>query len=319
MEQINSSKTVLIIEDEIDLQQIISIYINKMGFKPICVNNGEEALKVLEKEYIDVILSDMIMPELTGAELLLILKRSHCQIPFVVLSACSDHELVVECMRLGAFDFVDKPFEADIFKKVIREAMRVKGEIDLLLGGKQLLKKKQPSPQKDEHTHRDVHLVKRMKFLSKGKKPVASQQQEIIGSKKQQKHQDKLSHIFVQEALNQLYLTEKAIRTLNVDEKTNWELGYINRVMNSIYVAAQVIQDKEIKTISKKLNDCFTMYRIRKSKLTDQELYVIKRAHKMLISKIKNFKENGYENNQEYSASDSINEIIAELDDCLSK
>ncbi len=108
-------ETILIIEDEKYVRENIAELLSNEGYKTICKSNGKEALELLTHTVPDLILSDIMMPELNGIELLKKLNEQKLgyRIPFIFLTARFDNDDIRRGMNLGADDFIAKPFKAD--------------------------------------------------------------------------------------------------------------------------------------------------------------------------------------------------------------
>ncbi len=109
---------ILIVEDNIDNQILLKRRLLKQGHTVQCVNDGEEALTILEMESFDIILMDVMMPKMGGFELLEALKNDpkRRQIPIVMLSALNNKENVIRGIELGAEDYMFKPFQPALLK-----------------------------------------------------------------------------------------------------------------------------------------------------------------------------------------------------------
>lgn len=102
-------KTILIIDDEPEIQELLTIYLNNYGYHTIAAGNGHEGLASLKKEDVDLVIADIMMPGMDGLELLKRL-RPHSPIPFLFISAKSDDMDKIYGLQLGADDYVGKPF-----------------------------------------------------------------------------------------------------------------------------------------------------------------------------------------------------------------
>jgi CheY-like chemotaxis protein len=87
--------------------------------------NGKEALDLISKNWYDAILSDINMPVMNGLELLANLRGLGKEIPLVFLTAFGDKEHAVRALRLGCFDFLDKPFDIDRLRAAVHRATEV--------------------------------------------------------------------------------------------------------------------------------------------------------------------------------------------------
>ncbi len=110
----DSNKVVLIVEDNQGIRDYLSHLIGKY-YKAITAPNGSYALEILEKNKVDLITADVMMPEIDGIELLEKVKQKADLnlIPFILLTARNDEELKLEAIRIGVDDFIQKPFSAN--------------------------------------------------------------------------------------------------------------------------------------------------------------------------------------------------------------
>jgi len=127
--------SILIIDDEEAQRNVLKGYLEKKGFKIFTASSGNEGVKSVKDNMIDIILSDYKMPDITGLEVLEQVKKINPEISFVILTAYGTIENAVRAMRLGAFDYISKPVdldELDLLLERIIENKNLKSEIELL-------------------------------------------------------------------------------------------------------------------------------------------------------------------------------------------
>lgn len=109
-------KTILIVEDREDIADLIQINLEKAGFKTVLASNGEKAIKSLDDQPIDLIVLDLMLPRISGIDLLKRIKSEEkwTAIPIIIESARSDESDVVQGLELGADDYVTKPFSQKV-------------------------------------------------------------------------------------------------------------------------------------------------------------------------------------------------------------
>ena len=119
-------KTILIVEDEQDLVSLLKIRFEGLGFDVVCAPDGQEALTILEKENPDLIILDIMLPEMDGMSALLKIKANNQtkDIPVVVLSAITQEEEVNIATKLGAADYIKKPFVTEDLVARIQEILK---------------------------------------------------------------------------------------------------------------------------------------------------------------------------------------------------
>ncbi len=120
-----SKKRILVVEDEQELIKAVQIRLKYSGYEVLSACNGREGLEVARKEKPDLILLDMMMPEMDGLTMLSRLKNSSDikHIPVIMLTAKAQSDDIAQASKLGAFDYVVKPFTSQILLEKIRKAI----------------------------------------------------------------------------------------------------------------------------------------------------------------------------------------------------
>lgn len=115
----------LVVDDNPENCDLLVRRLGRQGYNAISVESGEKALELLEKESFDLILLDLLMPGMSGIEVLEQLKKDAIlrNIPVIVLSALDDMEMIVRCVLLGADDYLFKPFNAVLLKARIAASL----------------------------------------------------------------------------------------------------------------------------------------------------------------------------------------------------
>lgn len=104
-------KKILIVDDEIKMQTLISLCIKSPSFDVKTVSSGEEAINLLEEGHFDLMLLDIMMPGIDGFQVLKTLNQRSLVVPVIILSAIGETDPIVEGLNLGAYDYITKPFE----------------------------------------------------------------------------------------------------------------------------------------------------------------------------------------------------------------
>lgn len=112
-------KSVLIVDDEIDMALAIKESLKRCGFKPTVCHNPVDALSGLNLADFSLIITDMKMPKMNGIEFLQEIRRKGIFVPVIVITGFGTVENAVDAMKLGATDYIMKPFSYDSLKKVI--------------------------------------------------------------------------------------------------------------------------------------------------------------------------------------------------------
>jgi two-component system response regulator AtoC len=116
---------VLIVDDERRMRRVLQILLEQMGLESVAAANGEEALERFGAEKIDVVLTDLKMPGMSGVDLLAKLRAVDPDVPVIVLTAHGTVQTAVAAMKQGAFDYILKPFDVQAIELVIRNALEM--------------------------------------------------------------------------------------------------------------------------------------------------------------------------------------------------
>jgi DNA-binding NtrC family response regulator len=123
---VKKGKSQLVVaDDDATIRRLLTIHGERAGFEVVAVKNGEEAMAVINDET-EVVLLDLKMPKLDGFGCLERLGKEFPTLPAVVLSAADEADLAVRAMKLGAMDYLTKPFDADELMAVLRNARRMR-------------------------------------------------------------------------------------------------------------------------------------------------------------------------------------------------
>ena len=110
----------LIVDDETELVSALCEVLNEKGYETEGYGSGREALEVLKNKDFDVLLTDLMMPEMGGIDLLKAALEIDPHLIGIVMSGQGTVESAVEAMKIGAFDYVMKPFKADALMPACR-------------------------------------------------------------------------------------------------------------------------------------------------------------------------------------------------------
>ena len=117
---------ILVCDDEESIREFLEIMLRKEGYEVTCAEDGQKALDILKKKSFDMVISDMQMPNMTGMELLKNTKEQYPDMTFMMITAFGTAETAVEAMKLGAYDYLTKPFKIDEVRLNIANALRSK-------------------------------------------------------------------------------------------------------------------------------------------------------------------------------------------------
>jgi two-component system response regulator PilR (NtrC family) len=114
---------ILIIDDEQSMRDFLSIMLKKEGYDVVAAEAGTDALKAVQTEIFDLVISDVKMPGLDGIDVLRTVKESSPETVVIMITAYASAETAVEAMKLGAYDYITKPFKVDEIKLIIQKAL----------------------------------------------------------------------------------------------------------------------------------------------------------------------------------------------------
>ncbi|MEO8197052.1 MAG: sigma-54 dependent transcriptional regulator [Thermoanaerobaculia bacterium] len=114
---------ILVVDDEEVLQDVLGTLLRREGLRPIAARTGEEALLLAEREPIDLVLLDLMLPGMSGMEVLKQLRGRDPEQVVIVVTAYSSIESAIEAMRIGAFHYIPKPFKNEEVLLTIRKGL----------------------------------------------------------------------------------------------------------------------------------------------------------------------------------------------------
>ncbi|TCK16424.1 sigma-54-dependent transcriptional regulator [Marinobacterium mangrovicola] len=125
MDKVQSEKqpSVLVVDDEADLRQLLEITLSRMGMQCSTAASLGEARELLGRQPFDLCLTDMRLPDGRGMELVEDIQRDLPALPVAIITAYGDMELAVEALRKGAFDCVSKPLDIDQLRALVNQAL----------------------------------------------------------------------------------------------------------------------------------------------------------------------------------------------------
>lgn len=140
---------VLVVDDEELASELYQAMLEEYGFpRPLCCNDSREVMDILKRESISVILLDLNMPHISGQELLRRISAEHPEISVIILTGVDKVETAVECMKVGAFDFMVKPVDENRLVNSVRHALQIRAlqsEVRILAGSGAQVELKNPA------------------------------------------------------------------------------------------------------------------------------------------------------------------------------
>jgi len=160
----NSNKKILIVDDEVEMRIALETTLKREGYKLILAENGEQALERLNEDTFNLVLTDIKMPKMNGIELLKILKQQSPRTVAIMMTAYGDIDNAVETMKAGAFDYLLKPFSAEILVATVNRAFLDEGSAKVGPVRSTLETKKLPTEERRIITQ-NTAMLKLIKFV----------------------------------------------------------------------------------------------------------------------------------------------------------
>ncbi len=117
--------TILIVEDEDKLRRILKIMLMQKNYHILEAANGRQAIETLKENDIDLVISDIKMPEMDGFELLEYIQKENIPVPVIFITAFATIESAVEAMKKGVIDYIQKPFEEEKILITVEKALGI--------------------------------------------------------------------------------------------------------------------------------------------------------------------------------------------------
>jgi DNA-binding response OmpR family regulator len=114
---------ILLVEDDADIMEIMTLYLRKHGFTVITAYDGASAIKLFEQESPDLVLADIVLPDLEGTEITRQI-RLHSQIPILLMSCKKEANDIIDGLEMGANDYITKPFEPNVVIARVKSQLR---------------------------------------------------------------------------------------------------------------------------------------------------------------------------------------------------
>ncbi len=126
---------ILVVDDERSMRELLAIVLGREGYEVVVAESGRQALDELERRPVDLLISDIHMPDMTGLDVLRTAKGMNPDLAGIMVTAFASTETAIDALRMGAYDYIHKPFNVDELKIVVLGALerrRLKRENVLL-------------------------------------------------------------------------------------------------------------------------------------------------------------------------------------------
>jgi CheY-like chemotaxis protein len=262
--------TVLVVEDAADIRRVLVTMIAPIGVNILEAKTGREGLKLLKAQPIDVVISDLVMPEMSGMMLLHSMLESGLHVPFILISGHADKDAAIQALRLGAFDFLEKPVLEDDLRQITHEALSVSLEQRKLIGdlrrkGSMLGTAGSGDPRAE------LYIMKLRTLRYREREQAADGQSESSeGSSTQAtpKSWSDLRSMFIVEVEAQLAFCQASLDTIKRGQDFEREQAFLARVIQSTRLASEAIRLNHIAEFAWSIEVALATLRVQTSKLT---------------------------------------------------
>ena len=114
---------ILVVEDEKSMREVLKILLEEERYNVVTASDGIEGMGCLEKDIFDLVITDMKMPRADGFDVLKKVKEISPNTFVIMITAFGNKETAVEAMKLGAYDYISKPFNIDEIRLIVKKAI----------------------------------------------------------------------------------------------------------------------------------------------------------------------------------------------------
>jgi two-component system response regulator PilR (NtrC family) len=123
---------IMVVDDEENIREVLSNYLETLGYEVVTASDGQNALEKFEPGAFDLIVSDLLMPNIDGLELLRKVREKDRDVVFLMITGYPSIETAVEAIKKGAYDYITKPFHMEDVKIRIERSFEKKNLRDRL-------------------------------------------------------------------------------------------------------------------------------------------------------------------------------------------
>lgn len=116
---------ILVVDDEKDTCLLLNQVLEREGYIVDSANSGVEALNILKKKKINLVITDLNMPEMDGLTLIREARKLKTKAKFIMMTAYGEIETYLDAINMGAFDYLNKPMEISDIRKAVKKALQV--------------------------------------------------------------------------------------------------------------------------------------------------------------------------------------------------
>lgn len=266
--------TVLVVDDDHDSRAVIVQMLAPLGVNVVEAGDGLAALTTLNSRQVDVVVSDLLMPRMSGLMLLHTMLEQNHPSPFVLVTGYSDKDSAIQALRLGAFDYLEKPIHASDLQPIVQEAIKVSRAHASMTVNERV------SVASEDAKNAELMLF-RMRAL---RFPAA--QLDLAVSRNNLQSWQGLRNLFAQEAEAQLVFCEGAIQAIQASENLPRDLALILRLVQSVRMAAETIKVMDIADIAWAVETTLATMKSAPEVVTDANIHLLLQTNSVLRTKI---------------------------------
>ncbi len=267
---------VLVVDDDDATRSAIVSMISAFGVNPLEASSGRQALNVMKKHRIDLVISDLVMPKMSGMMLLHSMLEQGLHVPFILTTGYGDKDAAIQALRLGAFDFLEKPFVDVDLQSVVHEALQVSR-------AQRRLEEKlsaEGSPLGIELNPRaELQIMKMRTLRFRGQAETEGEGDTAP------RDWENLKTLFVQEAEPQLIFCEAAFQAIERGEMR--EAGFVLRVMQSVRMASEAIRVNDVAELAWSLEKALAAVKGRPAAPGAEVMRALRRALTALATRVR--------------------------------
>lgn len=268
--------TILIVDDDANARKVVAEAVTELGVNIVEVDNGRSALSILKKQPVNLVISDLIMPKMSGLMLLHSLLEQGRHLPFILVTSYSDKDSAVQALRLGAFDYLEKPVDIADLQSVVREAIQASRDQQQLIS----IMNSHAGQSVESFALAEMQILRMRTFRAKHGEFNGPIEKGNINN-----WQD-VRNLFVSEAEQQLIFCRGAIGSLSTHESRSQELGFILRIVQSIRLASEAIRLTDISEFTWAFELCIAALKSKPSELNAGRVKLLNDALTILNTKV---------------------------------
>ncbi|MSP23716.1 MAG: sigma-54-dependent Fis family transcriptional regulator, partial [Myxococcales bacterium] len=116
---------ILVVDDEANLRRVLAAQLERDGYEVHTAQDGGQAIEFIREHHVDLVITDLRMPRVSGMELLRLMQTEEPELPVVILTAHATVDTAVDALKLGAVDYISKPFDQEEIRRAVRKALRI--------------------------------------------------------------------------------------------------------------------------------------------------------------------------------------------------